>query len=309
MLGHIYKYFPSGMLDLVFKRNGFCGIKCSRPKDYNDPFELFLGVDLNVATEELAAYRELVQELPQFPTTCFSKSPVVAPMWAHYAQNHSGCVLEFDAKALSNSVGDALIKEVSYKEEPDERIKDHLRLAMGTKKPRHTHFLQQAVMHEAYFSKFSAWSYEEECRLVCEDEDVEDVAGSMILFVPQHCVTSIFVGKGASDEEIHTSCDISNELGVGWYQSVIGKSQPKPFFKDRKEDVFVFDGKQVTRADNACDVCSDPVSGVAALCAWCKITEDHENEAAQNNPFRIMDHFGLLEGYLEGLEEIARGKK
>lgn len=57
MADYIYKYFPKGSLDLVFERNGFCGVKCSLPKDYNDPFELFLGVDLNIGPQALAIYR------------------------------------------------------------------------------------------------------------------------------------------------------------------------------------------------------------------------------------------------------------
>ena len=89
MTGKVYKYFSKDVLDLVFAREGYCGLKCSLPKDYNDPFELFLGVDLTVPTNLLATYREVVNEVPQFPTTCFSKSPVVSPMWAHYGHNHS----------------------------------------------------------------------------------------------------------------------------------------------------------------------------------------------------------------------------
>jgi hypothetical protein len=88
-----YKYFSSDVLELVFERDEFCSVKCSLPKDYNDPFELFLGVDLNVSTQCMATYREIIDEVPQFPTTCFSKSPIVPPMWAHYRaplliQNH-----------------------------------------------------------------------------------------------------------------------------------------------------------------------------------------------------------------------------
>lgn len=47
-MGKIYKYFSYDVLDLVFAREGFCGVKCSLPKDYNDPYELFLGMDLSI---------------------------------------------------------------------------------------------------------------------------------------------------------------------------------------------------------------------------------------------------------------------
>jgi hypothetical protein len=98
----LYKYSPPGVLDLMFDRDGFCGIKCSYPKDYNDPYELFLSVDLKGSSDTLATYREVIRELPQYPTTCFSKAPTSSPMWAHYANNHTGFVFEFDAAAIKS---------------------------------------------------------------------------------------------------------------------------------------------------------------------------------------------------------------
>jgi hypothetical protein len=159
----IYKYFFADVLDLVFKEAGVCGFKCSLPKEYNDPFELFLGVDLTVTPDLLATYRELVADLPQRPTSCFSKSPIVAPMWAHYGDNHAGFVVEFDVDALKEAFPDLIIMDVTYRSEPSKDIVSNLERAAGTKKPRHTYFLQQCVLHSAYFSKDIAWSYEQEC--------------------------------------------------------------------------------------------------------------------------------------------------
>ncbi|WP_232615383.1 DUF2971 domain-containing protein [Photobacterium carnosum] len=95
-MGKIYKYFSHDVLELVFDREEYCGIKCSLPKDYNDPYELFLGMDLNTPPEQLAFYHDIIADIPQNPTSCFSLSPIVSPMWAHYAKNHTGFVLEFD---------------------------------------------------------------------------------------------------------------------------------------------------------------------------------------------------------------------
>ncbi|MHC1551213.1 DUF2971 domain-containing protein [Phyllobacterium sp. K27] len=92
----IFKYFSEGSLEHVFVRDGHVGIKCSLPEDYNDPFELFLGIDINQGSELLATYSDVVQEIPSLLTTCFSKSPVVSPMWAHYGNNHRGFVIGFD---------------------------------------------------------------------------------------------------------------------------------------------------------------------------------------------------------------------
>jgi Protein of unknown function (DUF2971) len=129
-----------------------------------------------VGPEALATYRELIYELPQYPTTCFSKSPVVPPMWAHYAQNHSGFVLEFDVDAIKEAFPDIGINDVNYRNEPNESIAANIARAAGTKKPRHAVWLQQTVTYHAYFSKYSMWSYEQECRLVTDMESVEAVA-------------------------------------------------------------------------------------------------------------------------------------
>jgi hypothetical protein len=41
----IYKYMGSDVLPLAFDEEGSVSIKFSFPKDYNDPFELFLSID------------------------------------------------------------------------------------------------------------------------------------------------------------------------------------------------------------------------------------------------------------------------
>ncbi len=41
----LYKYVGPDILDVAFSKDGFCGFKFSYPKDYNDPYELFLTID------------------------------------------------------------------------------------------------------------------------------------------------------------------------------------------------------------------------------------------------------------------------
>ena len=118
---YVYKYFSDNLLPIAFSKPGYCGLKCSLPKDYNDPYELFLRADLKVGPEGLATYKDIIQTLPQFQTACFSKSPVVSPMWAHYANNHTGFVLEFDADFLLQTFQEASLRDVTYRVEPSQR--------------------------------------------------------------------------------------------------------------------------------------------------------------------------------------------
>lgn len=305
----IYKYFSSDVLELVFERDEFCGVKCSLPKDYNDPFELFLGVDLNVSPECMATYREIIDEIPQLPTTCFSKSPIVPPMWAHYSQNHSGFVLEFDAQGLEDCFEEAQLRDINYKDMPNPVLKVHLERATGTRKPRHAIWLTQAAMYEGYFSKYTEWSYEQEYRLVAPTNYIENIAGNDILFVPSSCVTAMIVGQKfpVGKTDIASKIAAAHELDL--YELRIGKSYSRPFMQDTEGSSFVFENGDVTLADNVCDGCSEPMLVAAEECVWCSITEAHEQEAAQGNMFRAMERIGTLGDYMDGVRNIERRRR
>lgn len=305
----IYKYFSESVLDLVFQRDGFCGIKCSLPKDYNDPYELFLGVDLTVSTESLATYRDIIQGLPHFPTTCFSKSSIVAPMWAHYAQNHSGFALEFDIETIQGHFEGIEIRDVTYKVAPNPALATALERVAVTKKPRHAVWLRQAVLTEAYFSKYQDWSYEQECRLVDRDRYVENVAGNDILFLPTDCITAMMVGSKFPEEKIPHSKELASRQNIEWYQVEIGKSLPVPYMRSAKGGTFVFEDGVISEANGICGKCTEPLLDGGELCAWCSITEAQAEQAARGNPFRVLDHYGLLGEYFKSVSDIEKRRK
>ncbi len=304
----IFKYMSPGILNLIFSREGFAGLRCSTPAQYNDPYELFLGVDTRVSVDLLARYQEFIQSLPQLPTTCFSRSPVVTPMWAHYASNHAGFVLEFDVDRLKQVFPGASIRDISYKDAPDGSIEGALQMASQTKKPRHVVWLRQTVLMEAYFSKQTSWSYEQECRLIDYDEYTEDKSGVKILYVPVDCIRSIIVGKNASDEDIDYSKTISSSFGVRWLAAKVGKVQTRPFFVAEDGRVFEYQDGDISRSNCICSSCAEPIAAGKTTCAWCAITDVHRLDAARNNPLRMLDHFGLLEEYFAGVEKIEKGK-
>ncbi len=91
----IYKYIGPDGIEKVFHSANVGTLKCSLPKEFNDPYELFLTINFNERPDALAFYADAIGELPQFPTTCFSRSPIVLPMWAHYARNLEGFAVDF----------------------------------------------------------------------------------------------------------------------------------------------------------------------------------------------------------------------
>lgn len=308
-MSKIYKYFSGNVFDLVFEREGFCGIKCSIPKEYNDPFELFLSVDRSLPTEMLATYNDIVSDIPQLPTTCFSASPVISPMWAHYAQNQSGFVIEFETDDIEQSFESVIIKEVEYRTEPNPALVGYLEKAAYAAKPRHAVWLQQATLSSAYFTKYSEWSYELECRLVCFGKITEKIDGSDILFVPIECISSIIVGNKASTDLAQRVQSKTKEHLIGMYTLEIGSSYPKPFMFDSSNQAHVFDGSGITIAGNACQNCFEPIEGLNEFCAWCGITEEEEFGAANRNPFRFLERAGRLDEYMQGVAEIESRRR
>lgn len=302
----IYKYFSACVIDLVFHEAGICGIKCSLPKDYNDPYELFLGIDLTVSPDLLATYNDIIQELPQYPTSCFSNSPTVTPMWAHYANNHSGFVLEFDVDHVYAAFDNIIIRDVAYKDQPSSIIAGRLEMAAGTKKPRHAYLLQQAVFNEAYFSKATSWSYEQESRLLDQEGYCVDVAGNMILKMPLSCCSAIIIGKNANSADVERSKEISAESDLRWFQAVIGRSNAQPFFIDQNTDRLVFNGSEIVASKSACESCQEPLANEGQYCPWCSVTDRQAMNAASGNPLRVLDKYNLLEGYYEQMGKITR---
>lgn len=297
------------MIELIFERNSFCGIKCSLPKDYNDPFELFLGVDANVSTECLATYREFIDEVPQLPTTCFSKSPIVPPMWAHYGQNQSGFVLEFDVQALENHFEEIQIREIDYRDTPDPSLQDHLERATATRKPRHAVWLTQAVMSSSYFSKYTDWSYEQECRIVAPTNCTENISGNEILFIPNSCLTSIITGQKIPAEKAEIASKIAAANKLDLYKLKIGRSFSRPFMSNTIGESYVFENGALSLADNTCGDCAEPIQSKSTKCGWCSITEAHEQQAARGNMFRAMERLGTLDSYMEGVKDIQKRRR
>ena len=114
-MSKIYKYNNNSIITNIVKSKSEICIKFDYPSNYNDPYELFLTPDTTDVNDEHVAYlQELLLHVPQLPTTCFSKRPDVTPMWAHYAFDHSGFVIEIDEKKLEESISIGYINDVEY---------------------------------------------------------------------------------------------------------------------------------------------------------------------------------------------------
>jgi len=302
----LYKYLGPEIVGRAFEERGACTFKCSLPRDFNDPFELFLTIDYQQDPDVLAYYREVIGEIPQRATTCFSRSPEVIPMWAHYAENHTGIVLEVDEDCVSETHPETAFGDVEYLAEADPGILAALHHAQTTCKPRHVYMLQKAVLSAAYYTKHTCWAHEQERRLLAHDDDIVTVDGLLLFPVSIECITAVIVGYRATDAMKEALKKIAAATNSRYLEMRIGRSSIKPHFVDEAGAVWVFDEGQIIRCKSTCLSCGQPVDDDKDTCSWCAITSEDDEHAARRNPMRMLSSYGMLEGYYKDTSEIDR---
>jgi len=295
----LYKYLNPQVVDNVFIKDGHIGLKCDFPMNYNDPFELFVTIKSEEVgdSDYIAYFYEILGEIPQLPTTCFSKRPDVVPMWAHYAREHTGITVELDEVAIAELISFGHIEDVTYSESAAEIDLTDVAHAAVTGKPRHTFLIQSRAYKSAYFTKHKYWEYEYERRLVVHMENITENEDLLILFLPHKCVTAIISGSNAGDSEKRKYSKIAETIGCPHYQMKISRASYLPFFVDNLEQAYVFDGAGIKHADNYCGICSEPISEFEDSCLWCSLNKDQKVEAASRNPMRMLHRYGLLHNY------------
>ncbi len=301
----IYKYVGPKYVDRVFADDKNATLKLSLPKDFNDPYELFLTIDFNEEPDALAFYADVIGEMPQFPTTCFSRSPLVVPMWAHYAENHQGLVIEFSEEKIAKAFPKSRFGDVSYSDTPQQNLSNVLHMAFALAKPRYTYFLRGGVFNAAYFTKASCWSYEHERRMVVQDEKTREVDGLCLLDVPLDCVTGIVCGSRSAEGTKSKLIKKTEEIGCRYFELRIGKTSAIPYFVDAEGRPFSFDAAGIIENKHHFQSCKEPIAAEAKECSWCQIDDEMRDHAASRNPYRILDAMGLLESYVAGADAVG----
>lgn len=293
------------VIDVALSKSGFCSFKCSYPKDFNDPYELFLTIDYKQDPDLLATYRDTIGELPQLPTTCFSKSPSVVPMWAHYSHGHRGVVVEFNETLFLENFPNVGFGNVDYRDDARDGLLDLLVRACRIGKPRYHYLLRRGVFNAAYYTKHSCWSYEQERRLVTDDEHIHKINGIMLIEFPVECVSSIIVGLRADEQTKNKVSKLAEDIGAEYYEMLIGKTSATPYFINSEKDACLYKSGAISICDYTCTECGEPLSDEASICSWCAIEKHHELDAARNNPLRMLDRYGELEGYYKEMQAIS----
>lgn len=183
-----FKYLSSNIAITVLQD---FTLKYSNTLDFNDPFDYnpalttdglskfirrvgknnSIKVSRKIATKNLKILStdEFRREASRYlSVTCFSKSPHIIPMWAHYADCHRGCVLGFGDASLED-LNDMLSSskwlwndDSSYLVPYDVKYTD----------TRPTMFNSEGITNspgtgfDACLIKSKAWEYEQEVRVI-----------------------------------------------------------------------------------------------------------------------------------------------
>ncbi|MCG5047654.1 DUF2971 domain-containing protein [Pectobacterium brasiliense] len=125
---------------------------------------------------------------------CFSKSPFILPMWAHYADNHRGFVIEFVFDTSDNE----LVNDIEKKLTNSEFL---IPIDVTYSDIRPMSFNEEGLTNAdnsgfaACLTKAKSWSYEEEVRVIKPKPDG-------VYKFPIKQVSKVFIGMKASFKDI-----------------------------------------------------------------------------------------------------------
>jgi hypothetical protein len=230
-------------------------------------------------------------------------------MWAHYAQNLEGFVIEIDETILSKSFPKSGLGDVDYQDTPNPSLIETLYRAYAIGKPRYLYMLHGGVFSAAYYTKASCWNYEEERRMIVHESEIRTTNGLMLVDIPKECVTALICGPRASAETTTSIRSKAKQLGCNFFEMIIGRSAISPFFINSDGDTFIFSESNIKRTGKRCSSCKEPLSSSAKKCSWCKINDAHKNDAANRNIFRSLNELGLLDNYIKTMVEVTENHK
>ena len=297
----IYKYLnPRSAKTLLFDSSNI-GIKCTPLDEYNDPYEFFAPVnfeDSRNPEEFTFFYQSLKDEIAGSLASCFTITPTNIPMWAHYAEECSGFVLEFDTERIKAAVENLgihfVLNKVTYRDGYDEGLAGTLGHACATGKGRHEAMARNLVWETAYFTKKTSWEYENEQRLLVPRTVTKSINIGQkeiyILPIPFHAVTSIIAGPKMDISSQITLEDHARKIGTSYFEMRIGRTVYEPFFiapgptiqgKRHIDQTFIFDGSSLVECNEYCIDCNEPTDqrkDDSTYCLWCEMENRTEED-------------------------------
>jgi hypothetical protein len=193
----LYKYLPPERVDVLEDME----LWFNRPSGFNDTFDTAYLVPRNQGLRAQAARHRLRSQLG---VLCLTEQPNNHLMWVHYAQNHSGFVLGFDARASFFRDDERTLGKVKYQNRPNVLLSADV---------------------TACFCKSTDWSYEQEWRCARSFQASE----SRVVEIEPSLITHIIFGwrmeawqitrimqDVTAYEMTHTQLLLSSPLHTSW---------------------------------------------------------------------------------------------
>jgi len=171
----IFYYFTEERFGLKILRER--RLKISDILALNDPFD-FLSVagPTKASRQTLREWRETMAK--DTGLICFSRNWQSPVQWAHYADDHKGMALGFEISAES-------LRQICYVQS---------RPLWPSTKPPWSQAVQQWIVDQLLYTKFTHWSYEDEYRLFTEKANREEDGNYYLNFSSNLQLRKVLVG-------------------------------------------------------------------------------------------------------------------
>ena len=155
--------------------------------------------------------------------TCFSKTNIINPMWAHYAYNHTGICIKYDLKDLNEKYILKWCYPVKY-----ENNYDYTKELMNIKNNG------DKLLHETLLKKSTEWKYEKEWRILI-DYDIQlsgliKKGNDYFLKLPKP--QAIYLGINISNKNREKILKICEDREISAYQMEINRKNHQLKTKD-----------------------------------------------------------------------------
>ncbi|USD19935.1 DUF2971 domain-containing protein [Microbulbifer variabilis] len=217
-------------------------LRFTQPSQFNDPFEgqasaqsmLELTQSMQPKAQYGGVFQQLIQNLqtatespnliyPEYAILCLASCEQNLLMWAHYAENHTGFMIELDSSHLFFQDWYSYKKVVRPTDQLLGRIHDVAYSSQRAKIPQGQSSIKSLLV------KGEEWSYEEEYRMFlrredadfhnlasCEESDPNHESCILLYQIPPEAIKRVVIGcrAGSRKQEIVDQLNQAFKLGV-----------------------------------------------------------------------------------------------
>lgn len=237
-------------------------VRFTQPSQFNDPFEGQVSVSgllghaevMKPNFEHLDAFQGYIASLQdanqavnviysEYAALCLASSKANLLMWAHYAQDHKGIMIEFD---ISHPFFQNWCNW-NQKEVPSDSLLGHpLPVKYSQHRPNSMH-------HQSFFgpllTKSLEWEYEGECRMfllredadehiMCSEYDHNHEHCILLYSVPPDAISRVVIGCRAEENKQAIIDQLNHSFQAGIFDSRKLKVQEAVLHPDRFELIY-----------------------------------------------------------------------